>query len=228
MSIDVFISYTHADRELKDKITKHLSGLRNNGEINDWFDGDIIAGTEWETQITDHLNNAQIILLLISDEFLASKFCYHTEMKRALARHDAGEAKVIPIILRPCDWKKTPFGKLQALPTSGKAITHWRIRDDAYMDIVRGIKKAISDLQKNLLQPTNEIADDKQSTVAKKRRTSSSARPASQIEPSGRNSSITNNIGSVGGKHNTVNQGRTIHTTVTNHYGKPKEHDATE
>src|SRR6266568_709473 len=141
MSIDVFISYSHADGELRNELAKHLSILRNHGTINDWFDGDIIEGSEWEQQLTDHLNTAQIILLLVSVDFLASNFCYNIEMKRALARHDVGEARVIPIILRPADWKSTPFAKLKALPTDGKAVTLWRTYDEDFVDIVKGIKR---------------------------------------------------------------------------------------
>ncbi len=82
-----------------------------------------------------------------------SKFCYNTEMKRALARHDADEARVIPIILRPTDWKNLPFAKLKALPTDGKAVTLWRTRDEAFVDIVRGIKRSIRDLEQRRPQP---------------------------------------------------------------------------
>src|SRR5437667_9798619 len=106
MALDLFISYSHADRELRDELAKHLSGLRNLGIINDWFDGDIIEGTEWEQELLHHLNTAQIILLLVSADFIASKFSYQIEMQRALERHDAGLARVIPIILHPTDWKQ--------------------------------------------------------------------------------------------------------------------------
>ena len=91
----------------------------------------------------EHLNSAQIILLLISDDFMASDFCYSIEMTQAIARHDTNQARVIPIILRPVDWKGAPFEKIQALPTGGKPVTNWPNQDDAFVDIVRGIRKAI-------------------------------------------------------------------------------------
>jgi hypothetical protein len=147
MTLEVFVSYAHEDRKLRDKLAKHLSNLRNQQIITDWFDGDIIEGTEWEPQILTHLQNAHIILLLISANFLASKFCYSTEMKQAIARHDAGEARVIPIILRPLDWKGTPFAKLQALPTDGKPVSQWRSQDEALDIVARGIRRAAEDWQ---------------------------------------------------------------------------------
>jgi len=93
-----------------------------------------------------HLERADIILLLISADFIASDYCYSIEMMRALERHDAGEARVIPIILRPTYWQETPFSKLQVLPTEGKPVMKWRDRDDAFLDIAEGIRKAIEEL----------------------------------------------------------------------------------
>ena len=125
MAYDVFISYAHEDRVLRDKLETHLSVLQNQGLINLWYDGHIIAGTEWEKQIMHHLRTDKIILLLISADFMASKFCYSIELKEAIKRHEANDARVIPIILRPTYWKGAPFDKLQILPTDGKAITLW-------------------------------------------------------------------------------------------------------
>jgi len=147
MALEVFISYSHKDRKLRDELANHLSNLRNQNLITDWFDGDIVAGSEWEPQIYDHLHTAQIILLLISANFLASKFCYSTELTRAIARHDAGKARVIPIILRPLDWKGTPFAQLKALPDDGKPVTQWRSRDEAFANVARDIRRAIEDWQ---------------------------------------------------------------------------------
>ena len=113
MAYDVFISYAHEDRVLRDKLETHLSVLQNQGLINLWYDGHIIAGTEWEKQIMHHLRTDKIILLLISADFMASKFCYSIELKEAIERHEANDARVIPIILRPTYWKGAPFAKLQ-------------------------------------------------------------------------------------------------------------------
>lgn len=147
MPIDLFISYAHQDQNLRDELASHLSALRNLGMLNDWFDGDIIEGREWEPELFAHLRHAQVILLLISSDFIASKFCYHIEMKQALLRHDANEARVIPVILRPTDWTGLPFAKLQALPKYGKPVTRWPTHDEAFLDVAKGIKRAIRDLE---------------------------------------------------------------------------------
>src|SRR5713226_2185013 len=115
MAFDIFISYAHKDENFRDELKTHLSNLRNQKIINDWYDGDIHPGTEWEPQILAHLNTAQIILLLISADFMASKFCHGVELQRAIERHDAHQARLIPIILRPVDWEDAPFSKLQIL-----------------------------------------------------------------------------------------------------------------
>jgi hypothetical protein len=146
MPFEVFISYAHKDRALRDELATHLSNLRNQGIISDWFDGDISPGTEWEPLIMTRLHRAQIILLLISADFLASHFCYSIEMTQSLARHDAHQARVIPILLRPTDWQGAPFARLKLLPTDGKAVTRWPTHDDAFEDIVIGIRAAIDDL----------------------------------------------------------------------------------
>ena len=136
MPFSVFISYSHRDREFCQELETHLSNLRRQNLIASWYDGNISPGTEWKSQIIEHLNTDQIMLLLISADFMASDFCYSIEMTRAIARHDANQARVLPIILRPTDWQGAPFAKLKVLPTDGKAVTTWRTRDEAFLDIV--------------------------------------------------------------------------------------------
>lgn len=146
MALEVFLSYSHQDQAFRSELETHLSTLKRQGIISSWSDGNIVPGTEWRPQIMTHLNTAQIILLLISADFLASDFCYSIEMTRAIERHKADEARVLPIILRPCDWKNTPFADLQVLPTAGKAVTRWPTHDDAFEDVIGGIRTAIADL----------------------------------------------------------------------------------
>ncbi len=153
MPFSVFISYSRRDRELRQELEKHLSNLKRQNVITSWFDGDISPGTEWQPQIIEHLNTDQIILLLISADFLASDFCYSIEMTQAIARHNANQARVLPIILRPTDWKGAPFDKLKVLPTDGKPVTRWPTHDDAFEDVVRGIREAIDDLTKKGTPP---------------------------------------------------------------------------
>ncbi|MCW5315162.1 TIR domain-containing protein [Nostoc sp. KVJ3] len=144
--IDVFISYSHKDDNLVEEFIIHLANLKRQGKITAWYDRAIEAGEEWETQIKRQLESARIVLLLISPPFMASDYCYDIEMQGAIARHNQGTARVIPIILRPCDWKDSPFSKLKVLPKDGEPITQWSDRDAAFLNVVEGIRKAVNSL----------------------------------------------------------------------------------
>lgn len=144
-AIEVFYSYAHKDEKLRDKLEIHLANLKQQALITNWHDREISAGSEWSLEINEHLNAAQIILLLVSPDFIASDYCYNIEVKRALERHEAGEACVIPIILRHASWKRTPLSKLQALPTDGRPVMSWSDKDKAFLDIEVGIWKAIEE-----------------------------------------------------------------------------------
>jgi len=144
-AINIFYCYAHEDRKLRDELAKHLSGLRWQGLITDWHSFDISPGQEREKEIVDHLDNADIILLLITPDFMASYHCYEVEMKRAIERHRAKTARVIPIHLRPFDWENAPFSGLYALPIGTKSVTEWTNRDRAYKDISEGIKRVVGE-----------------------------------------------------------------------------------
>jgi len=152
-AIEVFYSYSHKDEELRDELEKHLSILKRQGVITGWHDRRIGAGREWEAEIDTHLNTAHIILLLISADFLASDYCYDVEMKRAIERHEAKEARVIPVMLRPCDWKGAPFGKLQALPKDAKPVSSWSDRDQAFLNVAQGIRATVEELAGSSASP---------------------------------------------------------------------------
>ena len=147
--IKLFFSYSHKDEDLRDELVKHLSILKRQGVLEAWHDRNIDAGAEWANEINEHLNEAQIILLLISSDFMASDYCYDIEMKRAMERHNANEAAVIPVILRTCDWKGAPFGKLQGLPKDMKPVDDWPNRDQAFTNIAQGIRKVVEKLAEN-------------------------------------------------------------------------------
>jgi TIR domain len=143
--VEIFISYSHKDEALREQLGTHLSLLKRQGVIDAWHDRRIGAGDEWAGAIDGHLNSAAVILLLVSSDFLASDYCYDLEMTRALERHDAGDARVIPVILRSVDWAGAPFAKLQALPKDRKPVTSWPDRDEAFTDVARGIRKVVED-----------------------------------------------------------------------------------
>lgn len=140
----VFFSYSHKDEELRDELEKHLTSLKRQSLIESWHDRRISAGDEWASQISEHLLNADVILLLISSDFIASRYCYELEMKEALRRHDAKEATVIPIILRPCDWQDLPFGKLQAATQDGRPVSKFQTLDDGFLEVVQSIKSILA------------------------------------------------------------------------------------
>jgi len=142
----IFYSYSHKDEQLREQLQTHLMILRREGIISEWHFRKISPGREWEDEIDKNLNSANVILLLISPDFIASDYCYDVEMKRAMERHEAGEARVIPIILRPVLWKEATFGKLNGLPTNVKPVTTWDNQDEAFLDIAEGIKKVIEEL----------------------------------------------------------------------------------
>jgi len=143
---EIFISYTDEDENLRDKLETQLTSLEREGLITIWHKGKLDAGEELEREVDRHLNKAQIILLLVSASFIASSACYDREMMQAMDKQDAGEARVIPIILSPVEWKRTRFGGLQPLPMSGKPVTIWQNRDEAFLEIVQGVHKAVEKL----------------------------------------------------------------------------------
>ena len=146
-AISVFYSYAHEDEDLRDKLNTHLKILERQKVIDSWYDRDIKPGSEWAEQINENLESAQIILLLVSADFIASDYCWGKEMGRAMERHEEGDARVVPIILRECDWTGAPFGKLQALPKNAQAVTSFPNQDQAFSDIARGIRKVAEALR---------------------------------------------------------------------------------
>lgn len=142
----LFFSYSHADEDLRNELEKQLTMLKRQGIIETWHDRRIGAGAELDAAISEHVENDDVILLLISSDFLASEYCYNREMMRAMERHEAGEALVIPVILRACDWHGAPFGKLMATPTDGRPITQWPDKDQAFLEVARAIRQAVERL----------------------------------------------------------------------------------
>ena len=143
--IEVFFSYAHEDEAIREEIAKHLKLLERQKVIRAWHDREIGPGSKWKGVIDERLKSAHIILLLISADFLASDYCYNIEMETALQLDEQRKARVIPIIVRDCDWQSAPFGHLQALPKDAKPIKRWSDRDAALKDVALGIKKAIKE-----------------------------------------------------------------------------------
>src|SRR5260370_9375068 len=147
-ALEIFCCYARKDQMLLNELKAHLMPLQYQGLITIWTDTDIDAGIEWEKEIEKHLDAAQIILLLVSPDFMISEYCYSKEMRRAMERYQKGEVHVIPIILRSVACQDAPFGKLQVLPTDAQPVisSKWHDSDEAFLDIVSGIRKVVKHL----------------------------------------------------------------------------------
>ena len=139
----VVFSYSHADQGLRDRLELALTMLKREGAIESFHDRRIEAGTDLDGKIFDELERADVILALVSPDFLASNYCYDRELARALERHREGSARLIPIVLRPCEWQRSPLAGIMALPTDGKPVTKFADQDDAFLEISTGIRTAI-------------------------------------------------------------------------------------
>src|SRR5579872_1461837 len=144
-AVEIFCSYALEDERLLNEQEKHLHSLRREGKITIWDGRDIPPGIELAREIDAHLNSARIILLFVSPNFMSSDYCQDIVVKRAMERHEAKEARVIPLILRHTDWKHTPLSKLSPLPNQGKPITRWNDRNEAYDQIARGIRRVVEE-----------------------------------------------------------------------------------
>lgn len=144
--MELFLSYSHQDEALRNELEKHLSILRRQCVVDIWSDHRIGPGEEIGGQIDQHLESADIILLLVSSDFIDSDYCYDVEMTRAMERHEQGQARVIPVILRPCAWHGAPFGRLKAIPTDGKPVVKHATLDDGFLEVVEAVRDAAQSL----------------------------------------------------------------------------------
>ncbi|MSP38112.1 MAG: TIR domain-containing protein [Deltaproteobacteria bacterium] len=147
MPITIFYSYSHKDEVLKEQLDTHLALLQRKGLVKTWHDRRIVAGQDWDATIDSHLDEADIILLLVSADFMASEYCYGKELARAMERQERNEIKVVPIIVRAVDWSDAPFARLQALPKDAVPVMSWKNHDEAWLDVEKGIKNAIQEIQ---------------------------------------------------------------------------------
>ena len=143
MTWRVFYSYSHEDQGLCERLTTYLAPLRHEGRISDWYDRKIEAGGQWEPEIFEKLESAHLILLLVSEHFLASDYCFGVELEKAFARLKNGDVKVVPILLKPCLWKASPFSELQLIPRNAKPIISWSSQEDAFYNVAEEIRDIV-------------------------------------------------------------------------------------
>jgi hypothetical protein len=142
----LFFSYSHKDEELRNALEVHLTMLKRQGLIEAFHDRRIVAGEPLDDAIDAYLEEADIVLCLVSPDFIASDYCYSREMGRALERHQAGEARVIPVILRHCEWQHTPLKDLRGTPRDNKPVKAWADIDEALNDVAADIRRAVEGL----------------------------------------------------------------------------------
>lgn len=152
--LKIFYSYSHKDEAYRLSLESHLSILSRKKIISGWSDRDITAGQEWKREIDENIKSADIIILLVSSDFIASDYCFDIEMEVAMQRHEKLESIVIPVILRPTDWSDTPFGRLQALPKDAKPVSKWESEDEAWLNVVEGLRARIEEIHKERTRVT--------------------------------------------------------------------------
>jgi hypothetical protein len=165
-ALKLFYSYAHEDEQLREKLETALALLKRQQYIEGWHDRKIVAGKEWAGHIDAHLAEADIVLLLISPDFMASDYCTEVELKTALERHQRRLSRVVPILLRPTDWETSDIAKLHGLPTNAQPITTWRNEDAAFTNVAQGIRKLVEELQRaRAVGPDEQGAAENKETV---------------------------------------------------------------
>jgi len=144
----IFISYAHTDAEFKNQFVKFFAVQKRKGEVELWNDQEIAPGTEWKEAIIQNLKAADIIVLLLSPDFLASDFIWDEELPIVDKLFQENKTKVVPILLRDCDWSSTDYGKIQAVPTDPKTlkltpIKNWDDKDNAWKIVLEQVKRLL-------------------------------------------------------------------------------------
>ncbi len=146
-TLKLFLSYAHEDEKSVDELRKNLKIMERNGLIRTFYDRELTAGEKWDARIAQELRDADVIVLQLSRDFLASNYCVETELATAIDRSEKGEAALIAYVLRECDWREVPnLAKFQILPAGNKPINRWN-KDEYWVAVSTGIRKALEKLQ---------------------------------------------------------------------------------
>ena len=156
----VFYSYSHRDVKLRERLATYLAPLRQQKKIVEWHDRKIEPGANWESEISSQLDSADLILLLVSEDFLASDYCFGVEVERALARLKRGEVRVVPILLKPCLWQESRFSELQIIPREAKPIISWVSQEEAFVEVANEIRMLVSEPPPSPTQSSPEPNED--------------------------------------------------------------------
>lgn len=170
--VRVFVSYSHVDKEIRRRLETHLAPLKADN-VATWFDGDMEAGEKLDTAIARALREAHVFVALVSSDYLASHYCWKIEYRRAMNRRARGTMRVVAVVVRPCDWKSTPAAGFKLLPEDGRTLQEWRSVDAALVDVVRGLRRVVASVRKEMAQ---EVPGPKRRT----------ARPAAAVARAGK------------------------------------------
>jgi hypothetical protein len=162
----VFYSYSPQDEALRDKLDMHLALLAREGLVESWHAQAIPPDTNGASAIGEYLEAADLILFLVSDSFLGSSHYWRTETQRAVERHMAGEAMIMPIVLSPCDWANTPFSGLPVLPSDALAVTRWSSREEAWAYIAQALRREMMSFQSRGSSSINSLAASRRALPA--------------------------------------------------------------
>lgn len=141
--VNLFISYSHIDERFNDELKNHFAGLKNQGLITGWDGRAILPGEDWDDEVRKKLEQADIILFLVSSDFMASEYIRDVEIHKAIERHNNGEVRIIPVLLRSCDYRSLPIARLQVVPRGAKPINNWEDKDVAYLNVVEQIRNIL-------------------------------------------------------------------------------------
>lgn len=144
MPYNAFISYAHADEKRLERLHKHLTMLRRDGSLQAWSDHAIIPGDNVGQTISAALEQSSLFIALVSPDYLASNYCFEKEFQRALALQAEGRLRIVAVILEPCDWLNSPFSEILVLPKDGKPVSDWTNENTAYLNVVEGIRRALT------------------------------------------------------------------------------------
>lgn len=166
-----FISYCHVDDAMLQRLHVHLANLKREGLIAEWTDQEIPPGGKLDNHISESLNTSQLFICLVSPDYIASNYCYEKEFGTAQQMERENNIKIVPIIVEPCDWKSTPFGKIKALPKDGKPVTEWTSANSAFTDVAQELRKLLTvkvSYQNDVPNQVNEEMVSTRSYKAKK------------------------------------------------------------
>ncbi len=163
--VKLFFSYAHEDREYLNEFKDYVKIFERNGLVEQWDDNELVVGEKWDSKIKDKIYSADIVIFLLSASSLASDYIYNHELKVAFELNEMDEVYVIPIIIKDCLWDMTEFSEFQILPLDGKAVNSWRLKEEAWTSVARGLKKAIDNIivakQENIKSAEDIEVEDK-------------------------------------------------------------------